>query len=325
MSQAANFHLDSPAVTRDPGRTAMADFPCPYLTPKGAAIALLAAVLLCWPMLVTTAPLIYFDTISYYSNGEQIWLRLGRMLFAPPPLPGAGTGAGTQAMASAAEDAAAASVNLRSLPYAAIFYPSASTPLGLVLTCILQTTVTLWVFIGLAPPLSAHEKKLAGLGALGVGTLTTLPWFASYAMPDILVAALPAYYTLGLRRADGLGLFQLMALLAIAIFVILAHYGHIPLAVGLALCVLAWRTYRRRLTWFAAVYCLLPIILAVGINMASSAALAAFTSSPAAAEAKDHQQPGLGGSEAQSGQVSITPNRLPLMLARSLADGPGLW
>lgn len=297
---------------------------CPYLSWRGAGFALVAAILLCWPMLLTTAPLVYFDTVSYFSNGEQLWLRVLALVMPPAPV---APGAAADAMEAGIQHASAAGLSFRSLPYSTLFYPLVMTPLGLVAACILQTTVVLWAFFGLVPRLTAQSRNAALAGFAAVGTLTTLPWFASYAMPDILGAVLPSYYALALRRADGLSWGKQVALMLVAAFAMLSHYGHLPLALGLALGVLLWRTWRGRLNWFAAGFCMLPLLAALMVNFSASLVVSMVSGGAApvvaSAEVAGETEAGreAGGADTLPG-ASVTPNRLPVMLARSLEDGP---
>jgi len=314
--------------------------PAPYLSPTGALLALCAATLLCWPMLLTSAPLLYFDSVSYFTNGEQIWGRLLSLAGAVSP-----QGA-VDATGGGAAAAAPGAVTFRSLPYATFFYPASMTPAGLVLACVLQTAMTLWVLLGLVPPLGEQERRDGLVGFAALGTLSTLPWFASYAMPDLLGAVLPVYFALALGRADAFGPVQKVALMGIAAFAILSHYGHLPLALVLAALAVIWRLVRGRLTRTALVFCLLPVVLAFAVNLAASIVASAAYAQPVDSEAaasppvparsspaalRDEAQPPAaseGGEEAggaEAVQTSFAPNRIPVLLARSIEDGPGRW
>ena len=318
--------------------------PAPFLSPVGALLALCAATLLCWPMLITSAPLLYFDTVSYFTNGEQIWGRVLALADIVTPHAAVDPAGGGAAAAAATSEA----VTFRSLPYATFFYPASMTPAGVVLACILQTAMTLWMFLGLVPPLGERERRDALLGFAAVGTLSTLPWFASYAMPDLLGAVLPVYFALALGRADTFGPILKIVLMGIAAFAILSHYGHLPLALVLCVCAVLWRLLRGRLTRMGLVFCVLPVALAFAVNFAASiVASAAYaqpadggapaatapvsTTSPPAAPT-DNGEPSVraaSGSEAdegdEEGQASFAPNRIPVLLARSIEDGPGRW
>ena len=118
-------------------------------------------------------------------------------------------------------------------------------------------------------------------------------------MPDLLAAAVLIYAAVLVRRFDDLGRWQRFALAAIAAFAVAAHYGHGPLAAGLFGVVLLWRLVCRRLTLSVTVAALLPVLFSPLANLgASSVALDA---------------------------PSVAPLRLPILLARSIEDGPARW
>lgn len=288
-----------------------------WLSARGAALALLASVLLSWPMLLVTAPMGYFDTISYHDSGRKVLIRLAEVVGMVPetpvpdasgdalaaPVPASDAVPAPHALAPPGEEGGrdAGEVRiLRSFPYSVFLYLTSLSPLGLVATTILQTAATLLMLLPLLPPpggLPARPWRI-GAGLLLVGGLSTLPWVASYAMPDILAAALVLYAALLVGPIEGLGRGWQAALTLIACFAVASHYGHIPLAAGLLLvvAVLRARARGRRALWPLALAAL-PVAAALALNLAGSAAA-------------------LGG-------ASLAPKRLPILLARSVADGPG--
>ena len=262
---------------------------------SGAGLALILSVLLSWPMLLTSGPLIYFDTSTYYGDGAQMAAYIQRAFaefFPATPEPGGG-GTGTS------DGAASEGVKLRSVAYSLFFFVSAQSALGLLLTTVLQTAITLWTLLALIPPGSRFDMPQLALGGLFVTVTTTLPWFAAYAMPDILGAAVLLVYAIALRRLDSLPIGAVIVLILVGAFAVASHYGHFPLAAALACLVLLWRLIGRRLTVLSFAVCLLPIVIPAGAN---------FTTSQAALD-----------------EGSIAPKRLPILLARSLADGPAAW
>lgn len=268
----------------------------PSAGPGGAGLALaaLGAILLLWPMLLAGGPLVYFDTAAYLSDGAGIVARLADMLAGVTGAEGASGAAG----GINAGEAAGRQV-LRSVAYSPFAYLTAQTPLGLGLTAALQTTLVIWTVLVLLPAGVRVPLVPALAWTAAIGTLSTLPWFAAYVMPDSLGAAVVVAYAAALRRIDTLGPATLIALIAIASFGTAAHYGHLPLAAALAVLVLGWRALARRLTARAVVVCCLPLALPVLLNVASS--------------------------QVALDEGSIAPKRLPILLARSLADGPAAW
>jgi hypothetical protein len=161
-------------------------------------------------------------------------------------------------------------------------------------------------------------------------------------MPDVLGAVLPVYFALALARADALGWGQRLALMVIATFAILSHYGHLPMVAVLAPAALAWRWWRGRLTRGALAFCLLPVAAAFGFNLAVSLAVSNIGPNIAAAapakrlhssQPEGARPPALlltaraaPGDDASTARgVSLAPNRVPVLLARSIEDGPGRW
>ena len=81
----------------------------------------------------------------------------------------------------------------------------------------------------------------------------------------------------------------------------LSHYGHIPLGVGVGATALGLLLLQRRLTVAAVAVAALPVLVALGGN--------------AVVNRVAFHEPGVG----------VATKRLPVLLARSLADGPARW
>lgn len=262
----------------------------PWVNPRGVILALAAAVLLCWPMLLVTAPMGYADTLSYHATGAGV----ADILRDALPGPGGDAGPAGATPAGPGDGVRA----IRSFPYGAFLYFAALTPLGLVLPVALQTALVLLLLLPLLPRLSGVPAWAVGGGLVLVGGLSTLPWFASYAMPDLLAAGVILYFMLLAGPMDALPLRWRLTLAAIAAFAVMSHYGNIPLAVALAGVVLLVRLRAGRSVRLLALLLALPVAAAVGINLL--------------------------GSSAVLGEASWAPKRFPILLARSIADGPGL-
>ena len=266
----------------------------PMLSVRGVAFAVLFAVILSWPMLLVTAPLGYFDTLAYLETGKSVVdLVLDAVTIQAP---GSETGAGAGPGASA-PDAPTSARQLRSFAYSAFLYVGSLGPGGLVLATLAQTTATLLVLFAFFTARPSVATAVAGAGVLAA--VTTLPWFASYAMPDILAAALILFYALLVNGIGHIGTGWRITLVAIAAFAVVSHYGHIPLAFGLMISAVILCALRRRLSASVVVLAALPVFLAVGLNLTASAV---------ALDAP-----------------SMTPKRLPILLARSIDDGPAAW
>ncbi len=129
--------------------------------------------------------------------------------------------------------------------------------------------------------------------------LTTLPWFAVFVMPDLFAAVILAYGALLWRVFDHLGRAHQLLLVALASAAGLAHYGNPPLAAGLFALVLAGRLVQRRLGLGILLAAALPVLMGPLANYAASSV------------ALD--------------EPSSAPKRLPILLARSIEDGPAAW
>ncbi len=274
----------------------------PLLSWRGAGAAFLLSVLLCWPMLVVPGPLVFFDTLPYLGDGSKVW-RLALDLLeihpyaAPEVLPGPGQGTAEAGTAAATvPDPGEGVRQLRSSIYSLFVYLSSRLPTGLVLTVVLQTTMTLLALFALIPRAALSSPRRISAAILFMAALTTLPWHASYAMPDLLAAGVVLCYAILADRGDVLGWGWRVAFLALATFAVSSHYGYIPLAAGLAVTVVALRLWRRRLAIWHVAFAVLPVVLTMAVNLV--------------------------GSQAVVGEASIAPKRLPILLARSIADGP---
>lgn len=261
-------------------------FPMPMLSLKGVLVAMATAVLLGWPMLLVTAPTGYLDTPGYYTGGQSIFYRIENILdIAERSVPSSADTIPVQSDARI----------VRSIVYSAYLFFSSQTPLGLVLSVQLQTALVLLLVLPFVPETKQRGRLLAG--GLFVGAFTTLPWFASYAMPDFLGGAIILFSMLLVGPIDRVSTLWKVIFATIAAFAVMSHYGNIVLAAVLLLVVVVLRVLRHRsrpsILWFAA----LPVIGAIAINLGVSGAL-------------------MGG-------ASMVPKRLPLVLARSIADGPG--
>ncbi|MFC7544304.1 hypothetical protein ACFQU2_39545 [Siccirubricoccus deserti] len=125
----------------------------------------------------------------------------------------------------------------------------------------------------------------------GLATLTAAPWFAALLIPDWLAPALVlAIFLLGFA-GSALTRPERHALLALATLACAAHLSHLPLAMALALLVLAVRR-----DWRPALACALPLVLALGLLVATNTLL--------------------------HGRAAVSPFGAVFALARLVADGP---
>lgn len=107
----------------------------------GALLAIVAAALLCWPMLFVSAPIGYFDTLAYLDTGKagfsMLWEVLDRAPAVLEETPLRASGEGREASA------------MRSAVYSLYLAGFAVLPAGLVLATLLQSASVLIVLFAL--------------------------------------------------------------------------------------------------------------------------------------------------------------------------------
>ena len=268
---------------------------------RGILLSLVGAVLLSWPMIFTTVPLGYFDTFAYLGTGEgAVNLLLEKMIQPLAEQPDAGpTSIDSNSQAVGESGHADKAQRYRSITYSFYLYLTSKTPLGLFLSTVLQTAATLLILFAFVDSLSGAPRIKLAAAALFVGIATTLPWFASYAMPDILAAAIILYYALLAGRLDRLGIGWQLGFMTLATFAVASHYGHLPLAAGLIVVILVLRAWTRSFSVRCVVFSVSPLMIAVLINLFASAIAL--------------------------NELAIAPKRIPILLARSIDDGPAYW
>lgn len=276
----------------------------PYPLPRrtlfcrdAALFILLGATVMVWPALIHggnafTMP----DSLVYLDQGERIWALAREMAAALLPA-GPETGAapaGPDAVSAAAADAG----SVRSLPYA--IFAGVMAPLGtlgLVWVQMVMVMALLWAALGEA---FAALPPLARLGtAVLAATLTFLPFIGSFAMPDVLGGVIVLYALLLVHGIERFGTGSQILLAVLALVAIAAHYGNIPFAAALLLGALILRAVQGGFVLRAALIAGGACAAAVGGNIALG--FVAFD------------------------ETSVTPRRFPILLARSIEDGPARW
>ena len=168
-------------------------------------------VLLLWPALWNGFPLIFPDTGGYLLRALEGTLTIGRSA-----LYGAFLAAG--------------------LPFD--FWPNV----------VIQAAVTVFVVRVLLRTHGLRDKPgPALLITLALAALTSLPWYVSQLMPDILVGlAVLALYLIAVRR-DALGPVETLALGVVIALAIASHMGTLALCLGLIACFGLMRLADRRI------------------------------------------------------------------------------
>ena len=250
--------------------------------------ASLAAI---WPVFLHGGhPFTMWDSFYYMDEGDRLRGLVGGWIegfFRSTPL------------ANGAESAPATEPkSIRSLPYSA--FVGAVLPFGVAATIWLQTCLLMTlVYAFLAPALAAVSRAAIIAGAAVMLTVTQVSFMASFFMPDILGAIVVLFAALVARGIENFDLPSQIVLGAIALFGIIAHYGNIPLAFA----VLSVAVLSRADSWVRLRNAFLVVLLAIAAALGANAVLGVVA----------------------FGEVSITPGRYPILLARSIQDGPARW
>lgn len=273
----------------------------PLFNLRGFIIAAFAAFVLCWPAVLGNSVFVFSDSKSYFNAGEEIWT-LALDYFQPAPPAG---DAGLQSPAKESVDTNTAADKLlfngeprfgRSIAYSVFFYPAmiAIGPLGLAWA---QGTLTLFALFALVTPEMLKSRRILIVGMAVVMAVTQFPWRTVYLMPDIFAATIVIFGMCLAGPFDRMTRLQQALLTLLTCFAVATHYGNIPFAAGFFGLILLFRLITLQITLASVV-----------------AATIAIGASPLA---------NFGASVAVLDEPSVVPLRLPIVLARSIQDGPG--
>ncbi len=258
-----------------------------------ALLSLLFGTALLWPAFLNGGPLLFFDSFGYLDQGRQAVEGALALLRQPSPAKAAGA-AGFEAAASSA-------TYIRSLSWSGYAYVTSETPLGLFGPVLMQSVLVAALILLLLAPAAGNRLLFLFAAFALLAAFTTLPWFASYMMPDILAAVLILAGMLVVQQASmpTRHPMRLAFITLAATFAVASHYGFVPLGVAVAAAVLIVLVLERRLTPVLAIAAVAPVLIAVVATMAAS--------------------------EVAFDSPDVTPKRFPILLARSIEDGPALW
>jgi len=267
---------------------------------------LIALVLLLWPLAVNGAPFYSPDSASYLRGGAfgfdtgflflQNWWQ--SLVITPP------SDTGRADLKAAVAGAVAEAGGIRSVIYSMATYLLRGPGNSLLTLAIAQAGAVVFVTSYLRRLIAPHLGPRPGLLlAAGLAFLTSAPWYAAYAVPDILAGITIAGALALTVFFDRIGIAMRVTLIALIAFCITSHGGNLPIALSV-LVAGAGANFTlqrpplglavRQALWFVS-----PLVLAV-------AAL-------------------LGTSYVAFGEASLAPKRYPIQLARSVSDGPGAW
>ncbi len=257
-----------------------------------ARLALFAALMaiLLWPTAWNGGPLAFPDTEAYYEQGGRVIDYVGERLGLDAYVTPIATGLEAAEGGATVVERTGRIPNIRSVPFA-IGTNVTVRAVGIMGPVIVLSALTAWLILLAVRHLPPLRASLAALVAAG---LTTLPFYTSQIMADVMAGWLILIVCLiALRPA--MGGRTIAALLTLAFLSIASHYSHVPLGMALMPALGLVLLIRRR--WGLAVAAQVPLVLAMGLNVA----VGMFT----------------------TGGVSLAPSRLPILLARTFADGPG--
>jgi len=282
--------------------------PAERTAPRSREIIVFLATLalLLWPLAINGAPFYSADSASYLRGGafgfntgllflQQWWQSLGTTASA--------VAAGTDPKAAVA-GAVAEAGGVRSLIYSITTYLLRFPGISLLALAIAQAGAVALVVSCLrrmiAPQLGLRSSMAVGVA---LAAFTSAPWYAAYAVPDILAGITIAGALALTVFFDRTGIGLRVTLVVLIALCITTHGSHLPVAfcvlVAGAIANFALQRPSRGLAARRALWFLSPIVLGV-------AAL-------------------LGTSYVAFGEPSLAPKRYPIQLARSVADGPGAW
>jgi hypothetical protein len=269
--------------------------PAPLFSFRGLPLALFLSILMCWPMFVSGGLYVSEDTSSYLRGGEIIVSTLKDIYGRASNRTDA---AAQPSVESLKVGVTGRSTVGRSFIYSAFSYlaMSLSGPIGIALA---QGTMIVFAIFALISKAALQSPRTLIAGGVLIVGLTTLPWYTVYLMPDIFGSIIIVFGAVMVGRFDELSPMQKTFLTILAAVATATHYGNMPLMLGVGLFALGWRFAMRRLTLSATVAVLVAICFSPLTNLAASGLVLKT--------------------------ASLAPMRLPILLARSLQDGPARW
>jgi len=235
------------------------------------------ALLLAWPAMYNRYPLFYPDSITYLGDARVV----ARALFLHQ---------------------LSEYYGMRSQIYSLGILPWHwnVTPWPVVAFQSLLTAYVLWLVMRSIVPRQTAKRYLVLLALLSL--FTSLSWYSSLIMPDILGPVLYLCIYLLVFARDSLTRTDHVALFLIAWWAVASHATHLMLASGLCALLVLLLVLRRpfmQARWKAMGEVALIVVLAAAAQLALNDYL--------------------------YGEPSLNGDRPPFLMARIIADGPGRW
>lgn len=277
------------ATAFGPARVDRAQNPVRFDAPFFLCLAVLTA-LFSWALFLHGKPAYLDDTAAYLSGGGKIFDRVSALLGGGASVAGVGGGGDGDPAA------------IRSLPYYVLTYALRAPGRSLFLLALFQALIAAFYVVVHCRVEQLRTGQIIAVGAL-LAVFTPLALVAAFALPDIFAVPIIGAIALLATRFDRLAPAMRLALVLVAGLAVSMHVSFVPLALAMTVLAGLWLAWTHRTAipaaFPAALLAGLPLALGVAATMAGS--LLAF------------------------GEASVAPKRLPLVLARSIADGPGRW
>lgn len=282
------------------------DGPAPLFSLAGLPVAIILALILTWPVVATGHFIGFSDTNSYVKGGDAIWRIVSKELFTTDIPVASHTKADNAIVAEGKTSSLGDKENLygRSITYAALFAGVVRTAGPLAMN-FLQALMIAFAILAMIERPALQRPGLLATGFIMLIATSQVAWLSVYLMPDVLGAIALIFAALLVARFDKFSSGQKLFLTALAAFAVSAHYGNIPIAFATVGAALLWRHFIRqpggsvRKGGSVVAAGLFLILAAPLLNMVASYAVL--------------------------GEASMTPLRPPVVLARSLEDGPARW
>lgn len=275
-----------------------------------AAAYLLASLSLLWPAFVLGHPIVSPDTPAYFKAGDLavrlIWESLSGAIDWVIGGPGEHTeyifGAGGTNVSEGTEASLVPedAVGVRSAYYGLIVRILGDASLWPIAAG--QAAFALYAIHRFISTFAPFGSRSAILIVFMLAVVSSLPWFVSYVMPDVLSGISILLISTLLFQRNRLGPRVILIDCALILFCLVSHFSNLLLAMALSIVAFGAAAVFRNASWAR----LLPIrtvFLAVilGVAVVANAAVnyVAF------------------------GTVALTARNPPFLLARSIVDGPG--
>ena len=268
-----------------------------WTTQRPNAFLFCLSIAFLWPVLLNGSPYYFGDTEGYLRGGELA------LKFVTETVGGL---FGTAEQGGGVAEATSGIYGVRSVAYAVFAYLTKWPGDTLLLTAWVQSVCVIFVLDTLFQAVGLRDKAPKAMLAIYAILLflTPAPWFADFATPDVFAGIAILSIAILTAFPDKVPVHRRIILGGFIFFSVVAHLSHIPilgLVTALAGLLLLLEGGRAeiirsgfRFAWIA-VPALFGLFGAVAINF-------------------------IGFDE-----VSVSGKRYPILLARSIEDGPALW